>query len=241
MQPPKIEDVLSYEIKKEIADRYFGFRKLIEEDKMDLNEKIRQQSLILEKRICFELVRIYILLADEELINAFIALIGWEEKLYYDPYLPESLTIRKRVFQGVKKRGLTRAGRFKNLLFDGYERLEIHIEQYRENLQELIESRELINEEINLFYRKHDIGNIMGFLRNLDANAGTGSLGGGVDVGMDTAYEEKMRVKPPPPIEQQLPIIPPLVALANIRKELKKLIDKAYILHGDRFLETLPQ
>ena len=238
---PKIEDVLSYEIKKDIADRYFGFRKLIEEDKMALNEKISQHSLILEKRICFELVRIYILLTDEQLIDDFIALIGWEEKLYYDPYLPESMTIRTRVFQGVKKRGLTRSGRFKNLLFDSYERLEIHIEQYREKLQELIESRELINEEINLFYRKHDIGNIMGFLRSLDANTGTGSLGGGVEVGLDTAYEEKMRVKPPLPIEQQIPIIPPLVALTNIRKKLKKLGDKAYMLHGNRFLDTLPQ
>jgi len=238
---PNIEDILSYEIKKEIADRYFGFRKLIEEDKMDLQEKISQHSHILEKRICFELVRIYILLTDEQLIDDFITLIGWKEKLYYDPYLPESMTIRKRVFQGVKKRGLTKSGRFKNLLLDSYERLEIHIEQYREKLQEFIESHELITEEINLFYRKHDIGNIMGFLRNLDANAGTGSLSGAVEVGMDTAYEEKMRVKPPPPIEQQLPIIPPLVALANIRRELKKLIDKAYILHGDHFLDTLQQ
>ena len=238
---PNIEDILSYEIKKEIADRYFGFRKLIEEDKLDLQEKISQHSHILEKRICFELVRIYILLTDEQLIDDFITLIGWEEKLYYDPYLPESMTIRKRVFQGVKKRGLTKSGRFKNLLFDCYERLEIHIEQYREKLQEFIESHELITEEINLFYRKHDIGNIMGFLRNLDGNTGTGGLGGGVEVGLDTAFEEKMRVKPPLPIEQQIPIIPPLVALTNIRKELKKLGDKAYLLHGDRFLGTLPQ
>jgi hypothetical protein len=238
---PKIEDVLSFEIKKEIADRYFGFRKLIEEDKIDLNERIRQHSLILEKRICFELVRIYILLADEELIDAFITMTGWDEKFYYDPYLPESLTIRKRVFQGVKKRGLTRGGRFKNLLFDCYERLEIHVNQYRENLQELIESRELINEEINLFYRKHDIGNIMGFLRNLDANTGGESLGGGIAAGLDASYEEKMRVKPLQPIEQQLPVIPPLAALANIRKDMKKLVEKAYMLHGEHFLETLPQ
>ena len=31
-----IAKVLSYEIKKELADRYFGFRKIIEDDKEDL-------------------------------------------------------------------------------------------------------------------------------------------------------------------------------------------------------------
>ena len=131
---PNIEDILSYEIKKELADRYFGFRKLIEEDTLDLNEKIRQHSIILEKRICFELVRVYTLLKDEELINRFIDLTGWKERLYYDPYLTESPTIRKRVFQGVKMRGLTRAGRFKNLLLDSYDRLVIHVDQYRQKL-----------------------------------------------------------------------------------------------------------
>ena len=238
---PKIDDVLSYEIRKEIADRYFGFRKLIEEDTLDMNEKIRQHSVILEKRICFELVRIYSMLKDEELINEFIDLTGWKEKLYYDPYLTESFTIRKRVFQGIKIRGLTRAGRFKNLLADSYDRLVIHVDQYRQKLQELIESRELIDEEIKLFYRQCDIGNIMCFLRNLDANCATDSMGDGAEAGLNDAYAKKMRVKPPLPIEQQLPIIPPLIARPRISKELKILIDKAYRLHGDHFLDSLGQ
>ena len=238
---PKIEDILSYEIKKELADRYFGFRKLIEEDKLNLNEKIRQHSIILEKRICFELVRIYSLLKDEQLINRFIDLTGWKERLYYDPYLIESPTIRKRVFLGIKKRGLTKAGRFKNLFQDSYDRLVIHVEQYRQQLQELIENHKLIDEEIKLFYRQYDIGYIMGFLRNLDSNQAADSIGGGAEAGLNDAYAEKLRVKPPLPIEQQLPVIPPLIARPQIRKELKKLIDTAYRLHGDHFLETLEQ
>jgi hypothetical protein len=238
---PNIEDFLSYEIKKELADRYFGFRKLIEEDTLDLSEKIRQHSIILEKRICFELVRVYSLLKDEELINRFISLTGWKERLYYDPYLTESPTIRQRVFQGVKIRGLTKAGRFKNLLLDSYDRLVIHVDQYRQKLQELIENRELIDEEIKLFYRQNDIGTIMSFLRNLDANQASDSIGGGAEAGLNDAYTERMRVKPPLPIEQQLPIIPPLIARPHIRKELKKLVDRAYRLHGDHFLDTIAQ
>ena len=61
-----IDEVLSTEIKRDIAERYFSFRKLIEEDEMDLEEKIRQYSIILEKRISFDLIRIYILLKKEK-------------------------------------------------------------------------------------------------------------------------------------------------------------------------------
>ncbi len=237
---PTIEKALAYEIKKEIADRYFGFRKLIEEDKLDLKEKVKQHSRILEKRICFELVRIYILLQDENLIQEFINLTGWEEKLYYDPYLTESPTIRDRVFDKIPKKGLTKSGRFKNLLMDCYERLVIHVEQYRESLLELQESYDTIDAEIKLFYKKNDIGNIMGFLRNLDACGSDESLPRCIEAGLTDSFDKKMRLEPPEPVEQFLPTIPPLIPLPNIRKQLKKLVEKAYKLHGDRFLDELP-
>src|SRR5210317_1416888 len=125
---PNVEDFLAVELKREIAERYFGFRKMIEEDTLDLNEKIKYQLSILEKRISYELIRIYILLTDEKLIHEFMELTGWEERLFYDPYITESPTIRKKVFKGMKIRGLTKAGRYKNLLFDTYSRLVSHVE-----------------------------------------------------------------------------------------------------------------
>ncbi|MBW2501727.1 MAG: hypothetical protein JRD39_02190, partial [Deltaproteobacteria bacterium] len=80
-QPMKtnFEDILAVELKREIAERYFGFRKMIEEDNLDLTEKIKSQLAILEKRISYELIRIYILLKDDGLIHEFMELTGWEE------------------------------------------------------------------------------------------------------------------------------------------------------------------
>ena len=172
-----VEDYLSIELKREIAERYFGFRKMIEEDTLDLTEKIRYQLSILEQRISYELIRIYILLQDEKLIRQFMELTGWSERLFYDPYITESPTIRQKVFRNIKIRGLTKAGRFKNLFFDAYERLVAHVEHYRENLEEIETSLETINEEIELFYRQNDIGNIMGFLRSMDETGGEFSMG----------------------------------------------------------------
>ncbi len=232
---PSIEDVLAFEIKKELADRYFAFRKLIEEDKSELNQRLRHHSLIVEQRICQDLVRIYILLKEEKLIHEFLELVGLEEAMFYDRYLTESPTIRQRVFEGVKQRGLTRAGRFKNLLIDSYGELVDDVESYREKFEQLVKERELINEEIKLFYKKNDIGNIMGFLRKMDGPAGSGGIEGAIEVGMADAMEKKMLIAPLQSIEQVLPIIPPLAPYSDIRKQLKQLIDKAYDIHGRSF------
>jgi len=237
---PSFEDIMAVELKREIAQRYFGFRKMIEEDKLDLMEKMKHQLSILEKRISFELIRIYILLKDDVLIQHFMELTGWEERLFYEPYITESETIRKKVFKGIKIRGLTRGGRFKNLVFDAYERLVEHVGHYRENLEEIETSREIINEEIDLFYRENDIGNIMGFLRAMDSNGGNeDSMGISPTAGSTDSFEHKMRVEEPPPIDPELIAIPPLIPLPNISRELKNLVDKAFKLHGEKILADL--
>jgi len=120
---PTLDEVLSAEIKQDIAQRFFSFRKLIEEDKLDLDEKVRQYSFILEKRISFELIRIYVLLREERLILAFLELAGLREELFYDPYLAESENIARRVLSCQQFRGWTRAARFRNFIDDCYEKL----------------------------------------------------------------------------------------------------------------------
>ncbi len=237
-----IEDIMAIELKKEIAERYFGFRKMIEDDTLDLVEKMKYQLTILEKRISFELIRIYILLKDEELIRQFMELTGWEERLFYEPYITESETIRKKVFKGIRIRGLTRGGRYKNLLFDAYERLVEHAEHYRENLEEIKLHRETINEEIKLFYRKNDIGNIMEFLRSMDTNSvSEDTMGVNPDAGSSGSFADKMRLAEPPPLDPELVSIPPLIPLPNIKKKFIKLVEKAYKMHGAAILEDLTQ
>jgi len=231
-----IAKVLSYEIKKELAERYFGFRKLIEEDKEELARELHFSSITLEHRIIQDVVRLYILLQDDDLIRDFLDISGLGKKIYFDPYLLKSPTIRKKVFAGVKTRGLTQSGRFKNLVLDCYEMLVDHVDAYREKYAELLESREIIDEEIKLFYQKNDIGSIMGFLRNIDSTGSTHSgMEGAIQTDFSGSMEKKMRLNPPKPIEESMPVIPPLVPLAQIKSKLKKLADKASSLHEAGF------
>lgn len=85
MSMADFEDYLSLELKSEMASSYFGFRKLIEEDSLEYHDKVRQYSFILEKRISFDLIRIYILLQEEELIDAFLELCHLEKSFFTIP------------------------------------------------------------------------------------------------------------------------------------------------------------
>lgn len=233
MKPPmSLDNSLSFEVKKEIADRYFGFRRLIEEDTLDLEEKIKQYTLILEKRISFDLIRIYILLHEKKLVDRFLALTGITEELFYDPWLTDSPAILKRVFSGIAVRGLTLAGRFKNLLFDCYARLGHHVEIYREKCAELAKARQQIVDDIDHFYRTTDLSTIMGFLRALDEPVLSGPLRGSVNQGVGTGLDNKMRIAHPKPIEYHLPPLPPLPPLATVKADLKAMANQSYQSNG---------
>ncbi len=230
-----IAKAMTFEIRKEMAERYFGFRKLIEEDKQALANAIRQQSLSSEQKIGIDLARIYTILKDRELIERFLGLSGLGEAIFYDEYMTTSPTIRARIFAGIKARGFTRAGRFTKLLLGCYELLVDHVDLYRQKFGELLEDRDLISEEIKVFYRKNDIETILGFLRSLDQQ-GNEMLAGPVETGGVASLQKKMQVLPPGPVESYLPILPSLEPMVKIRRELKKLAKQALKGHPDGFV-----
>ncbi|MEN8257490.1 MAG: hypothetical protein ABFS09_06470 [Thermodesulfobacteriota bacterium] len=230
------EEYLTVELKSEMANSYFGFRKLIEEDSLEYRDKVRQYSFILEKRISFDLIRIYILLQAEELIDAFLDLCNLEKKLFYDPYLIESETIRERVFESVRMRGLTRQGRFQNFLVDCYDRLDFHINSYRKKYKELEDIHDDIAEEIKLFEKRHDLSAMMSFLHSLGAQPVAGNMEQGLETGVSLAIAKKLKIDVPEDVEYHLPVLPELPAYGDIKKELFALSEQAYGLQKESFL-----
>ncbi len=229
-----IDKILSLEIKRELAGRYFGFRKLIEDDIKDYDQQVLNSFYQLEQNIGFNLIRLYILLNDEDLIHNFFQLAGFRDDIFFDPYLLESRTIKKRVFKNIKTRGITRSQRFKNLFFDLYTELTLCVKEYRTTLGKLALEQATITEQIKLFKRKHDLGTIMDFLRGLDATTtkGTGYAEGTPLMQHGSSLEKKMQMEPPQPVENILPVFPQLTPLKTIKTDLKKLIKRAFELQG---------
>lgn len=233
-----IDKILSLEIKRELANRYFGFRKLIEEDIHTYDQKILGCFRLLEQKIGFHLIRLYTLLKDKSLIHDFFSLSGFAEDIFFDPYLLESQTIRKRLFKGLTLRGLSKEKRFRNLFFDLYSELNDTVDEYRTVLEKLALEQATIQEEINLFYRKNDLGIIMDFLRNLE---GGGSqmelLHHGVQAQRKSRLEKSMQISAPEPVEAMLPLFTELKPLKLIKKPLRTLLRQAYANQGQPNIE----
>ena len=231
-----ITDFLNLEIKRELAERYFSFRKLIEEDTQALQESIADFTII-EQKVAIDLTRIYILLNDPDLIWEFLYLSGLERDFFLDMYVRESPTIKAKLFKDVEVWGLTWSGRFTKILLACYDDLVFHVDEFRENYAQLANSHGILAEEIDLFYRKNNISSIMGFLRGMDSGSNVGGkLEGAITSGFNETMEDKMRIKPPQPLEKIVTLIPPLVPADQIKKELKKLAAAALAFHPKDFL-----
>ena len=220
---------LAFEVKKDIAERYFGFRKIIEEDSDEYQKEIINSALVLETKIGFDLLRIYAILQKNHLIQRFYKLTNLGDVLFFDSYVSSSPTIRKRLFEDQEVRGFFRKSRFSNMFFDMYASLQAHVEDYRARIAMLVEDRDVIEEEIKIFYQKNDISGIMLFLRSLDGDGATSGTMSGAIVGDGAiSMEEKMRLHAPEPVEKFLPVLQSIPDPSSIRAELKSLLNSAY-------------
>jgi hypothetical protein len=73
----------------------------------------------------------------------------------------------------------------------------------------------------------------------MDAVDTGGNMAGAIDTGFSEYIDRKMRMAPPVQVSIEIPPIPPLVPLPQIKKDLKKLAEAAFPLHKDGF--QLPQ
>jgi hypothetical protein len=230
-----IAAALNMEIKKEMADRYFSFRTLIENDTKALDQAVAD-AVEIEEIVAIDLNRIYILLHDKQLIDTFSQCSGLGTAYYFDPYILTSATIRKRMFQDISVWGLTWQGRFSKIFLNCYDDLSRHIEIFRGLREELQEEQEIIGQTIDLFYRQNDISSMLGFFRSLESSTVMGStMEGSMNTGFDESLEKKMRIIPPRPVDQRIDSLPPLVPANQIKDRLKQLAEKAFQFHPTDF------
>jgi len=222
-----IDHLLSLEVKKEIADRYFGFRKVIEEDTQAYLENIQKLSAEFEQIVTTDFRRLHSLLGDD-LFKDFLRLCSLPEDLFADTSRT-SPAERRKLFADNHIRGFTRKGCLRNMFFDAYADLYRHLVDYTTSYRNLQEDHQTICEQIKIFYRKNDISTIFHFLRGLESGHG------GEDLGFNSTssdeLEKKMQIEPPPPVEEMLTYIPQPPPEKSIRGELKKLVVKACRRH----------
>ncbi len=226
-----ISKALTYQVKREIAEKYFGWRTAIFEDISELEKMVAEAQAFYEARVGRDLLRIYSLLSNESLISRFLQMCGWSDRPFYDAYVVDSPTIRERLLKDIERHGWTDSGRFKNLVRDAYRRLVRSCAQYKEKLAAVEEEVAVVKEELRRFKEKFSLDEIMGFLRSLDQDEGGDSLAMTPLALGSERLEERLAFPSVEHLEEALASVPDLPDPGKIDKKLKDLAERAFMYH----------
>jgi hypothetical protein len=233
---------LTYEIKQDIANRYFGFRKRIETESSQYCEKLRSANQEYAAGIKMDMQRMGCLLKKDHLLRSFIKYTGLPETIGCYCGNLQSPAQWQLLFTDLKGEGLTRGRRYRNLMYKVYRSLTGNIAAYRKIFLELKEEHEDICREIDRFYRKNDLSYILNFLREIDNPDGVHS---GI-LQADRAgiacqnMERELRLAPPPAVTTSMHLLIALPTLEEAKPTLINLGKQAYPLLDRLDLDRLP-
>ncbi len=232
-----VAKALAYQVKKELAERYFGLRKLIEEDAANYFKKIDEIKEKLLPSLKKAWYRIYLLLVDEKFAKEFANLVGLSEPPFYEEY--QKLEDPFSLLEGFHLKGWTFRSRYRNLVFSAYEHLQEETEKYQKAFLEIKVEAEVINHEIELFKEKYDLSEIMQFLKSLEAPSSFADLGHTSLEESVSTLEKALAFEKIPPPEKFLPLLPKLPPLKEIKFELEEIINAVLKEHPSRAKEIL--
>ena len=237
-----ISKALVYELKQDIANRYFGFRKQIETESHQYLAKLRSVDEKYAGNIAMDMQRMHCLLQNDQLFTIFIQFTGIPESIGNFHTDSQSPAQWRRLFTGLRGKGFTRKKRFRNLVDNVYLLLAGDSDAYRKIFIELEEEHEDICNEISRFYRMNDLSGILNFLREID-NPGTmhsSLLYANTSTLAGQKMEEELRISPPPAVTTRMPMLPQLPLLETARPTLDSLTDQAFIHFDYSVIDKLP-
>ena len=232
-----VAKALAYQVKRELAERYFGLRKLIEEDSANyfkVLEEIKEKKLPQVKEGWF---RLYLLLGERELAEELARLLDLERPPFFEEFLEKRPSFD--LLAGLPLKGFTSKGKFKHLVLAAYEALLEALKTYEEAFRKAKVEAEVINHEIELFKEKYDLNEIMQFLKSLEAPSAMADLGHTSLEESVKNLERSLELKKIPPPEKFLPAPTKLPPLKEVKAGLEELALLAYRKNPSRAKEII--
>ncbi|QJA06919.1 hypothetical protein FVE67_09015 [Thermosulfurimonas marina] len=221
---------LSLEVRREIAEKYFTHRKILEEDLDEYQAKLKEFEKE-EEKVLQELLRLLFLLREKDLMERFAEITGVSLFPYHDEYLLNSPTIRRRLFRKLRARGLTSKGKFLRLFEETYKRLYQKFQEYQKKLRLLEYLFRQIREELREFQKNYDLGSILSFFESLSESRPSEM---GVTAQKGEAIEglaELLRFPEVPEPRRRFVDLGSLPSWGEVGSALRKLAKEAYQRH----------
>lgn len=227
-QAGDIAAALAYQVKKEIAENYFGTRRELEEEREDLlvqGGKIRRAW---EQEVAAPLNMIVDLLPDPEAGRTFRSLVGLVNR---PEATPEATQQAFSEALGVCRLPLsfTSKGKYRALLDQLYRLAAERGRKVMEKFQALQKKIKLHNEEVIKFGSSYNLSEILAFIKAIEgADEIKGVLGENLDPRAVPELERKLSLKTLPPVDLGFPSTRPLPEYQAVRETLHALADRSY-------------
>jgi hypothetical protein len=164
-----IANAIAYEVKLEMANRYFGFRTRIENQSKEYLTRLQESGRELEAAVRLDLCRTQYLLQEPRLFCSFVKLVGLPRDYALSLCSRQSFLQVQELFMTMRGEGFTRWRRFRGLATIVYHSLADDIATYRDMYLLFQDEHAEICQEIEKFHRQNDLSEILCFLRNLDS------------------------------------------------------------------------
>jgi hypothetical protein len=227
----KVGDIaaaLAYQVKKEIAENYFGTRRELEEEREDL---IRQADRI--QKAWVEEVQVLLaligeLLLDPETVKSFLALLGRERLPLGVPELPER-AFCKAMEACPLSFALTSQAKYQALIAHWYGLAWERSQPVLEKVRALENKVRLHNEDLAKFSLAYSLQEILAFIKAIEGSSALkGVLGENADPRAVPELEKKLMLKSLDPSGLGLNEVKPLPTLSQIRESLRSLVIQAF-------------
>ncbi len=219
-------NAIEYEVKQEIASRYFGFRSQIETETGQYLEKLQQADGNQLEQIRLDLYRLRLLLHRERLFKDFLFLVKLPGNLVTSGGQPPTAEL----FSGWRGEGFTRWWRYRNLAGKIYRSLEKHVTEYRKIWLDLGDEHREICVSIDTFHRNNDLSGILGFLKTFNSadNERLKFLHTVGRLSPGRSLDQDLRIPHPRPVTDILPELPALPPLKQLKGRLIALLKAAF-------------
>jgi len=220
-------DALKFHIKKDIVDNYFADRVYLEEDTNLLRQEVQAYAndlAILGQRF----MALYQALGSKDACTLLMDVLKIETWPFYPEYCNLSPEAQYDLLKNYRRRGLTNYRRFRNLIFDLYERLQQESAKLHEAYDKIQTHLKLLNEDINKFNLSYDFGLIAAQIEAMDGGRDE-SMAGGLLAPEREELSTRMRFKRQKLTDEELPPVPVLPPLKEIQRKLDSLVGKIYL------------
>jgi hypothetical protein len=223
----KVLDALKVHIKKEIVDNYFADRVYVEEDTETLHQEV-QEYVKSMAGLGRRFMALSHALGSQNACGLMREVLKLEAWPFYQEYCNLSGREQLALIQDTRRRGFTAYRRFRNLIFDLYERLQQESVALHEAYAKIQTHLKLLNEDIDKFNLSYDFGLIAAQMEALDGGREE-SMSGGLMASEREELSTRMRFKRQKLTDEQLPPVPVLPPLAEIQGKLESLIESIYL------------